>query len=180
MLVDGVSIDGCRYIYPVAGLIADGQQDGGLKPFGIFGQKMYEYRRRTVQIGLLESAFARIADVQFQFTDHILDKRFATENFDFIIDILRRRYDTKVLKSAEVIAGIASFLIVLDNHGRTYVVHGSNGLQIEPGAYQTENNRGDEPGPPDDVFEKHSLPVGLFFFFFEQVVVYFFFHVRIF
>ena len=88
----------------------------------------------------MESAFSGIADVQSQFTDHILDKRFATENFDFIIDILRRRYDAEVLKSAEVVAGIASFLIIFDNHGRTYVVHGSNGLQIEPGAYQTEND----------------------------------------
>ena len=101
---------------------------------------MYEYRRRTVQIGLLESAFAGIADVQSQFADHIFDKRFATENFDFIIDILGRRYNTEVFKSAEVIAGIASFLIIFDDNGCTYVVHGSNGLQIEPGAYQTKND----------------------------------------
>lgn len=71
---------------------------------------MYKYWRRAVQIGLLESAFARIADVQSQFADYVLDKRFAAENFDFIIDILGRRYDAEVFKSTEVIAGISAFL----------------------------------------------------------------------
>ena len=89
---------------------------------------MYKYRRRAIQIGLLESAFARIADVQSQFADYVLDKRFAAENFDFIIDILGRRYDAEVFKSTEVIAGISAFFVIFNDNGGIDVIYRSSDL----------------------------------------------------
>ena len=76
----------------------------------------------------MESAFARIADVQSQFADYVLDKRFAAENFDFIIDILGRRYDAEVFNCSEVIAGISAFFVILNDIGVIDVIYRSSDL----------------------------------------------------